>query len=207
MTCEGLFVTILLFAGFLNAHQAEIDQPSHAESFYDTLVNLSAAGSDIKDAYRKTAKSQRKKNVQNTAHTGSIKTYYESMLDEAIERKWALPIVLSYGFENKAFDASGCKGSLSGSLFGDGTTIKDVFLLARLSYDDKLQIHPPGGVPSTPVFGHYRYQQYLALIAEAELGLTADQNGFDIGISAMYRFKPFSNRRIFGIVSYLNNRY
>lgn len=123
---------------------------------------------------------------------------YDSLLQEAAERRWAIPLTLDYSFESKAFDACGNKVPLSGALFGSGTRIRDIFLLARLSDDDNLHIHPPI-VPTNPQFGHVRNEQYLALIAPTKIGLTATQSNAMLGFNALYRWRPCEDTRLFCI--------
>lgn len=122
-------------------------------------------------------------------------SYYDSLLQKAAERRWALPFIFDYAFQSNAFDACGNKVSLGASLFGNGTRIRDIFLLARLSDDDKLHIHPRGFVPVNPQFGHVRDQQYLALLAPMQIGLTATQSGATLGFDALYRWRPFDDTR------------
>ncbi len=126
---------------------------------------------------------------------------YDSLLEQAAERRWAIPLTLDYSFESKAFDACGNKVPLSGALFGSGTRIRDIFLLARLSDDDHLHIHSPV-VPINPQFGHVRNEQYLALIAPTQIGLTATQSNAVLGFNALYRWRPCEDTRlscIFGL--------
>jgi len=184
MTRKGFFLIMLLFPGLNMFAWSGSDVPAGV-GYYDTLVHLAATDSKVKD-YQSTSKIKKKKN------------YYDSIVDEASERRWAFPIALSYTLEYRRFDDSGCKISSSNAMFGEGTELRDIFLISRLSDDDKLFLQQ--GNPPNPQIGHLREDQYLALIAPAKIGMSASRHGFDFNLSGMYRMKPFSEKNIFWIL-------
>jgi hypothetical protein len=134
--------------------------------------------------------------------TCSQESYYDSLIRKAAEHRWALPFTFDYSFESKAFDSCGNRVSLGESLFGQATTVQDIFLLARLSAEGKLHIHQRGFEPTSPQFGNSSDQQYLALLAPMQIGLTATQSNATLGFDALYRWRPFDDTRfscIFGV--------
>jgi len=206
MTRECLFLVMLLFANIAVPYYTGGGNFSSGRDFYDTLVSESATGDECNDERVSPCDpvdqvQGRSREVGKCVKEVPV-SHYKSIIDEAVERRWAFPFVLSCFLEYRAFDCQGCKISMADSLFGQGTRIRDVFLLARLSDDDKLHIHPSGGVPTIPQFGHVREEQYLALIAPAKIGLTANQKGADFSFGGMYRFRPFAGRRVFGVLGF-----
>jgi len=181
-------------------------------NYYETLLKKSTSdkkSQDVKtsvNAYSRITEQARrgKKDFDNKeafAIQHSSRSYYNTIVEDAKEPRWLLPITLSVSLEYDAFDSKGCKVSLSDSLFGEGTTLKDIFLLARLSYEDKLRIHPTGfgGIPQ---FGHVKEEQYLALLAPLRLALSTDLKSTDFSLSSMYRFKMLEGKNYFAVIGF-----
>jgi len=196
MTRWYLLLTMLVFAKITADYNAGDDV-----GYYDTLVHLAAAGSEVRSGRRerRAAESSKKKKRFSVGKRDQL--YYHSIVEEAVEKKWSFPAVLSYSLEYQAFDDCGKKISLSNSLFGSGTTIKDIFLLAKLSDDDKLALHPKNK-PPIPVFGDKREEQYLALIAPTKVNIATEQHSFDCNFGALYRLRPIAGTKMFCIVGF-----
>lgn len=211
MTREYLFLVMLLFTRVCVANYVGGGDIPPGLGYYSPLTNVSASGSRVRgndrvvrSSYEKMADGARR-HIDGAVKGGAVggpkghrKSHYQSIIDEAAQRRWAFPIALSYSLENRAFNCDGCKVPLSESLFGDGTRIRDIFLIARLSDDDKLRL----GGTGTRKFGHIRAQQYLALLAPVKLNMTAGSHGADLNFGGMYRFRPFSGRNLFGIIGF-----
>lgn len=207
MTHKHLFIVTILLSQFFVCHVHGEQKESSGLSFYNRLTRFSASDSKIKKGYKPTQNNFSKdKNKRKDKHfncfKNDTKSSYLSIVDEASERRWSFPVSLSYFLEDNAFNCNGCKVSLSSALFGENTTLRDIFLLARLSDEDKLHIHPRNATPPNPVFGNSREQQYLALLAPMKIGMTAGERGADISISGMYRFKPFIGHRFFCVIGF-----
>ena len=193
MARKSLLLLLLLLVGAA-AICSEVDIPSGIGS-YDTLVHLAAVGSKVEDDYLMGVKS---------------KAYYDSLVQEAAERRWAFPFAFNYTLESRRFDCEGCKRSAGSALFGEDTALRDVFVLARVSEQDKmyLQVGAVRGatrpLPSPPgvQFGQFTDEQYLSLIAPAKIGLSARRHALDFNFSGMYRLQPFSGERFFTILGF-----
>ena len=209
MTRKCLFFVIGLFIRVVTVYSSQGHGHLLVNGHYDALINVSVAQrniDNIKNQYDGISDKAKKCDFGldciDKSFRNNSESYYYSILDEASERRWAFPIALSCVLEHRAFDCSGCKISLSDSLFGSGIRIRDIFLLSRLSDDDKLHIHPRGSVPTLAQFGHLRQDQYLALLAPVKIDFSANQQGVDLSFSGMYRFRPFSGRNLFGVVGF-----
>lgn len=121
------------------------------------------------------------------------RSYYQSLLDVSYERHALLSCGLQISFTNKAFDAHGELASLAAvGTAGAGVQLQDVFLLARLSRQGKLHIHPPGAVPALTQFGHNPEEQYLNLLAPMTINFDMSQRSYSADITGMYRFESES---------------
>ncbi len=154
-------------------------------------------------------KKQRSKQLraQDDDVTGnSGKAYYESLIEDASKRRWAIQTSFQYITEDGAFNCDGCNVPLCGLIFGkDTVTIKDVYLFSKLSDDNKVRINncdarapERGGVPIGGVgvpFGGFRDDLYTTLLAPVELTFGADQREYNIVVSALHRWDLGSSDR------------
>jgi hypothetical protein len=136
----------------------------------------------------------------------SGKSYYDSLIEKASKRRWAVQTSFHYTTEDGAFNCDGCNVPLGGHIFGkDTVTIEDVYLFSKLSNDNKVRINNcdalapnRGGVPIGGVgvpFGGFSDDLYTTLLAPVELAFGASQKEFSILMSGMRQFDIGSSDR------------
>lgn len=136
----------------------------------------------------------------------SGKSYYDSLVEKASKRRWAVQTSFHYTTEDGAFNCDGCNVPLCGLIFGkDTVTIKDLYLFSKLSDDNKVRINNcdalvpnRGGVPIGGVgvpFGGFSDDLYTTLLAPVEIDFGASQKELASFISAMRRFDVGSSDR------------
>lgn len=132
--------------------------------------------------------------------------YYESLVERASQRHWAFVNTFQYQSDRGGYDCTGCSGPLSAVALGcDPITIKDIYLFAKLSDDNKVRINncdplapERGGVPVGGVgvpFGGFRDDLYTTLLAPVELDFDARQSEASFITSGMYRHDIGSSNR------------
>jgi hypothetical protein len=120
--------------------------------------------------------------------------------DRRFGGRWLVPISFYCNVADKGFGPCGDKISLSNSIFGKkDLTVKDIFLLAKLSYEGKLGLYLHT-VPAIPQFGHVRDEQYLAYLAPTKVNMTAEQTEFGTSLGGFYRFDIGEDKKIAGII-------
>jgi hypothetical protein len=140
------------------------------------------------------------------AARNSGKAYYESLVERASKRRWAVQTSFNYATQDGAFNCDGCHVPLDGLIFGTDTlTIKDVYLFSKLSDDNKVRINncnalvpDRGGVPIGGVgvpFGGFSDDLYTTLLAPVELDFGAGQKEYSAIISVLRRFDIGSSDR------------
>ncbi len=138
-------------------------------------------------------------------HDAPGRDYYKALVEQAIERTWALPITLYTQFTGDAFDNEGqtiahaCQGS------GSGPKFKDIYLFSKLCDGNKVRIqNTPAGAfnrGSTPLnvpggqWGNFPDDQYTTLLAPTEVLFGIDQREVGAIISLIRRF-DLGNSRI-----------
>ncbi len=129
------------------------------------------------------------------------KQYYVSSVHDAMQRHWAVPLSFYADFVNKGFNNCGDKVDLATALLGTIPTIKDIYLLSQLAFDNKIRIDEnvdpqpfqrPGG--SVLGFGNFRSDQYIALIADTQVRIDADMREYGVNVSALYKMGNRSTR-------------
>lgn len=101
------------------------------------------------------------------------------------DERWSCFFPVHYSFASKAYSCNRCCAPLANLVFGKEFTLRDIFLLAKLSDDDKLHI-VPSGAPMPP-FGNARDEQYLALLASTQIDIDAEFREFIFNLGAAYR--------------------
>jgi hypothetical protein len=120
--------------------------------------------------------------------------YYKSLVEQAIERTWALPITIYYQFISDAFDNDGQSTTHPGGV----PTIQDIYLFSKLCYDNLVRIEnipspgfqrtvPPVGQPGLP-FGDFADDEYTTLLAPTEVLMNNDEQEAGAIISLIHRF-------------------
>lgn len=135
--------------------------------------------------------------------------YYEDTIDHALKYRWNIGMTLFSSCAYEGYDAQGMLRPLAAQLFapcvnscneecavataGDRIRIRDIYLLSRLSDDNKMRsrninaLAPQRPGAATDPFGAYRSDQYLALIAPTELQFDAEAREEGINLSAVYQ--------------------
>lgn len=141
------------------------------------------------------------------SYQNSGKQYYDSLIEQATKRNWAVKVAFYFTGEDGAYDCCGCSNTLSSLIFKkDSVTIKDIYLFSKLSDDNKVRItncvaRAPerGGVPIGGVgvvFGGFRDDLYTTLLAPVELVFNADQSEFCLNFSALRKFDIGCSERL-----------
>lgn len=141
--------------------------------------------------------------------------YYEQLLHQKEERKWSIRLTLHSSVTSKGFDSNSQRQPLASALFGGTVALKDVYLLAKLSDNNLVRIDnsnprvPERPQGSTDGFGSFESDQYLSLLANAELDANAESREFGCDVCASYRFFVGDKKQvscIFGTIIPIKNR-
>lgn len=146
----------------------------------------------------RTEKQLEKMDELSYARPTSGKAYYDSLIEKASKRNWAIQTSFHYTTEDGAFNCDGCKVPLCGLIFGqDCVTIRDIYLFSRLSDCNKVRINncdalacERGGVPIGGVgvpFGGFRDDLYTTLLAPVQLDFGASHKEYTFLLSGMRR--------------------
>ncbi len=144
------------------------------------------------------------------------RSYYYSLIDKALERRWVVAMSSHYGFTNRSFDNDSQNNSLAHLIFNKDFTIKDIFLFSKLSDDNKVHLtaipanedpqtrFERGGTltegPNSQPFGNFRDDLYTTLLAPARVKLEAEQREIGFDVSLIYRFYLGQSERVTGNV-------
>ena len=126
--------------------------------------------------------------------------YYESLVEKASHRHWAIIPTIQYTGASSGFNCDGCSRPLFDTVSGCSTiTIRDIYLFSKLSDDNQVRITnssaracereevPLMGKGAVP-FGGYRDDLYTTLLAPVQLNFDAKQSEISFIISGMYRY-------------------
>ena len=143
------------------------------------------------------------------------KMYYEQLLHQKEERKWSIRLTLHSSVATKGFDSNSQRQPLASALFGGTVALKDVYLLAKLADNNLIRIDnsnpriPERPQGSTDGFGSFESDQYLSLLAEAELDANAESRELGCNVCATYRFFVGDKKQTsftFGTIIPIKNR-
>lgn len=113
------------------------------------------------------------------------RVYNHGLVDPTTNR-WVMNLSLAYNFAHCGYNAAGCEIPLGKWLFDD-FKVKDVFLLSKLSDEDKI-CFTPDCVP-LPIAANVRENQYLAYIANFNVGIcAAERQSIKADIGVIYNF-------------------
>ncbi len=129
----------------------------------------------------------------------SGKEYYDSLIERASKRNWAVTTNMYYTFEDGGFDCDGCTVPLTNLVFNkDPITFKDIYLFSKLSDDNKVRIKnclplapERGGIPigsKGQPFGAFRDDLYTTLLAPVQVLIDSDQNEFTALTTAVFHY-------------------
>jgi len=149
-----------------------------------------------------------KEDTQETVlprHLSPGRIYYSSLIEQKQKRHWSMQFTLYSSFASKGFDDNSQRVPLACALFGRNIRLRDIYLLSRLSDDNKVRIdnHDPR-VEERPAtaregFGSFKSDQYLALLAPAVLDTHAESREFGVHINTAYRFTLGKKERVSGV--------
>jgi hypothetical protein len=130
--------------------------------------------------------------------------YYESLIEKAEKKHWAIPFRFYYSSADQGYDCNGCKSNLATTIFGaNPVTIADVYLFSKLSLQNKVRINncnalapnrgaipipgPGAGANAVP-FGGFSSDLYTTLLAPADLSFDAEQTEFNFIPSIIFHY-------------------
>lgn len=110
------------------------------------------------------------------------------------DKRWVAPTSLYAGLAYNAYADNSQKRSLASVIFGPSFSVQDIFLVSRLSNENKMRnanIAPlapvrPGG--SNAPFGNYRTDQYLASVAPICINIEPELRELTANLGVAYRF-------------------
>lgn len=117
-----------------------------------------------------------------------------SDIDRIEDKRWVAPTSLYAGLAYNGYGDNSQLRSLSCVIFGQSFTIQDIFLLARLSNENKMRIaNIPPLAPVRPdlsnqAFGRYRTDQYLAAVAPICVNIDPELRELTGNLGIAYRF-------------------
>lgn len=167
------------------------------------LLSLLFCGNNVANEYLRKKKAGRLKlNAMKQGERvaqNSGKAYYDSLIEKASKRHWAIQTSFYFTTEDGAFNCDGSSVPLCGLIFGkECVAIRDIYLFSRLSDCNKVRINncdalacERGGVPIGGVgvpFGGFRDDLYTTLLAPVQLDFGTSQKEYTILLSALRRF-------------------
>jgi len=113
--------------------------------------------------------------------------YNHALVEGFLDRRWVVSASYHHALEFDGFNSCGADVPLSCMLFGK-FRIMDIFLLSKLSYDNKLYFDDliPASCPRVQLNG--REAQYLAYLAPFNVCVDAERREKWIDFGALYRF-------------------
>jgi len=128
--------------------------------------------------------------------------YYQSLLDNAIECHWAVPLDFHYEFATKGLNNCGHSTDLAQEIFNGWIILKDIYLFSKLSAANLINID---GVPRQPdrpdsppfselPFGSYASDLYTTLLANLVFNLDAEFTELVGDVSVIYNFSNDSKK-------------
>lgn len=131
--------------------------------------------------------------------------YYDSLIEQAEKRHWAIPISFNFSFADTGYDCDGCKSNLAATIFGKNIiTIEDVYLFSKLSIDNKVRINncaalepnrgaipiPGAGAGAAAVpFGGFSSDLYTTSLAPIRILFDAQQKEFVFIPSILFHYE------------------
>ncbi|MCX5921808.1 MAG: hypothetical protein NTX86_00550 [Candidatus Dependentiae bacterium] len=113
------------------------------------------------------------------------KDYYFSLLDKAVKRHWAVPILFNYSIVNEVFGDDCQPTGIADGAFGGRVRLRDIYLISRLSEDNKVFFDKNAPRPLSEVrdatltgntpWGDVAQDLYLTLIAPLEFGFNVQK--------------------------------
>lgn len=119
--------------------------------------------------------------------------------------RWTIPVQFFVNTADSGFDNCGKRVPLASFITcreqcADPITIRDIFLLSKLSENGKLQLVDPG---QTGAFGNTPQEQYLSYLAPTQLIMNARQREMGVNIGFDCRFF-FGDERLVEIICGIN---
>jgi len=129
--------------------------------------------------------------------------YYRSLLEKSVIKHWAVAISGHYSWADETFRCDGCTDSIGNLLFGDPFTIQDVYLLSKLSFQNKIRRDNIDAQPTkerdaaSPLpFGDFASDQFLNLLATTTVNIAANYHEAAVKFSGIYRFSLTHDQRL-----------
>ena len=104
MTRWYLFLVMLVFVKAVADYDVGSDYVPSGRNYYDTLVHPSAPGSEVRYNRQEGRQKKSSKKKERFSVFKGDQSYYQSIIDEAAEKRWSFPVVLSYSLEYQVFD-------------------------------------------------------------------------------------------------------
>lgn len=137
--------------------------------------------------------------VNEFSYEAALSTaYYESLIEKAIERHWAVPLSFGYTCASRGFDCDSQNSSLEPVIFGQSFSLQDIYLFAKLSKENKInrdgELRAPerfdAPIPTQMAveFGGFSDDLFTTLLADTQIQTDGHFYEFGVEVSTIYYF-------------------